>query len=341
MKISKYILLSIFILLFRFGHSQTLADTLYVSPNPFNKSTTIRFEIASKDTITLSIIDVLGRHVRTYYNNSILAAGKYSVDFLRDTLNDGIYFVNIQHGKRKQNTIKVAVISSSEESNKISKKSNQNTLSPNLESSVLKYIHDFNLRNELRLQGFTTNDSLDTKKIKGRLQLELIGKGIQNLDGLQYFKQVWRLIISNNKVNNINFLPPNLTVLDCSNNAILSIDSLPNYLDYFNCANNKIKSINKLPKSLTHFIFANNEMKYFPTLPQNIKWINFANNPILMDSLPLLYRSKPCTDISQNCLPYELIDWKILNRFVISNCLSIMSEFLTQDKNKLSGTFHI
>ncbi len=313
MKISKYTLLSIFILSLGFVHSQTHKDTLFVTPNPFNKSTTICFEVASKDTITLSIIDVLGRHVRTYYNDTIIAAGKYYVDFLRDTLIDGIYFVNIQHGKRKKNTIKVAVISSSEEGKKNSKKSNQNTLPQNLESLVLKYIPDYNLRNELRLQGFTTNDSLDTKKIEGRLQLELIGKGIENLDGLQYFKQVWRLIINNNKIKNISHLPPNLTVLDCSNNEISRIDSLPEHLDYLGCVNNNINYIDKLPNSLSHFLCANNKMTQLPTLPKNIIWVNFANNPISIDSLPHQYRSKPCTDITQNCLPYELIDWKILN----------------------------
>lgn len=260
---------------------------------------------------------MLGRNVRTYYNNAILPSGTYSNEFLRDTLHDGIYFVNLQFGTRKKKIIKVAVISSSTGTYKLIARNDKNS-NPNLSQKVLlnqilKYIPDINLRNELCLQGFTTNDSLDIKKIEGRLQLELNDKGIENLDGLQYFKQVWRLVLNNNKIKNLKHLPPNVTGLDCSNNEISRIDSLPEHLDYLGCTNNKINFISKLPNSLTQLVFANNKMTYFPTLPPNIKWVNYSNNPISFDSLPYSFKPITCDNIEQNCLPYEFINWKILN----------------------------
>ncbi len=52
------------------------------------------------------------------------------------------------------------------------------------------FIPDINLRNELDKEGYIKNDSLDIRKTQGRLQLELNDKGIENLEGLQYFNQV-------------------------------------------------------------------------------------------------------------------------------------------------------
>lgn len=177
----------------------------------------------------------------------------------------------------------------------------------------LIFIPDINLRNELDKMGFVTNDSLDIKKTQGRLQLDLNNKGIENLEGLQYFDQVWRLVINNNKIKWLDNLPPNLTYLTCSNNEIRLIDNLPRNLKHLECNNNKISNIIHLPVHLTTLYFGNNLMKNIPILPKTIQFINYSNNPIPLDSLPKLFQNISCDDKSQNCLPYELMNWSILN----------------------------
>ena len=187
----------------------------------------------------------------------------------------------------------------------------------------LRPIPDINLRNELNRQGFVTNDSLDLQKTQGRLQLELNDKGIENLDGLQFFAQVWRLIIHHNKIINLDNLPPNLTNIDCSNNKLTVIDKLPGYLKYLGCSNNKIVSIKNLPINLLSLDFSNNSMQQMPELPANLQYINYSNNPIPFDCLPPLFQSINCNDQSQNCLPYELMNWKILNATIKDTSIRI------------------
>lgn len=180
-------------------------------------------------------------------------------------------------------------------------------------SQNLQPIPDENLRNELKKQGFVENESLYIPKTKGRLQLEIDGKGIENLDGLQYFQQVWKLTIRNNKIKSLDYLPPNLTVLDCSNNEITAFKNIPQNLDWLSINNNKLTELGPLPASLTGLSCSNNLLYHLPNLPSNLKWINFSNNPINLDSLPENYKKISCAQLWQNCLPYELRNWKILN----------------------------
>jgi hypothetical protein len=187
----------------------------------------------------------------------------------------------------------------------------------------LIFIPDINLRNELKKEGFVTNDSLDIRKTQGRLQLELNDKGIENLDGLQYFDQVWRLVIYNNKIKLLDNLPPNLTDLACSNNEIRLIDNLPINLKYLGCSNNKISNIKNLPPYLISLDFSNNSLKNMPLLPKTIQYINYSNNLIPLDSLSKPFQSISCEEQSQNCLPYELMNWRILNANVKDTSLKI------------------
>jgi hypothetical protein len=63
------------------SNSKTLDYKLYQNfPNPFNPSTTIRFELPSSGLVTLKIYDVLGNEVVTLVNEEKLA-GDYEVEF--------------------------------------------------------------------------------------------------------------------------------------------------------------------------------------------------------------------------------------------------------------------
>jgi hypothetical protein len=63
------------------SNSKTLDYKLYQNfPNPFNPSTTIRFELPSSGLVTLKIYDVLGNEVVTLVNEE-KRAGDYEVEF--------------------------------------------------------------------------------------------------------------------------------------------------------------------------------------------------------------------------------------------------------------------
>lgn len=73
----------------------TNIDSLYVSPNPFDSITIIHFNIVQNDTITLQVYDRWGNPVRTFFQNTLLPSGSYSINFIADTLPAGFYVVGL------------------------------------------------------------------------------------------------------------------------------------------------------------------------------------------------------------------------------------------------------
>lgn len=66
-------------------------------PNPFNPSTTIRYQIPQDGIVTLKIYDILGSEVATLVNEEKLA-GKYEVIFNASNLASGVYIYKLQAG---------------------------------------------------------------------------------------------------------------------------------------------------------------------------------------------------------------------------------------------------
>ena len=66
-------------------------------PNPFNPVTMIRFTVPSQQKVTLIVYDVLGREVKTLYND-IAPAGINSVEFNAGSLASGVYIYRLQAG---------------------------------------------------------------------------------------------------------------------------------------------------------------------------------------------------------------------------------------------------
>jgi len=74
--------------------------TFYLSqnhPNPFNPSTTIRYEIPERSFTTIKIYDVLGKEVATIVNEE-KAVGTHTVEFDGTDLSSGIYFYQLKAG---------------------------------------------------------------------------------------------------------------------------------------------------------------------------------------------------------------------------------------------------
>jgi hypothetical protein len=63
-------------------------------PNPFNPSTTIRFDVASQSIITLQIVDMTGRLIETLLNEA-KAPGAYTLSWNASELASGMYMVRM------------------------------------------------------------------------------------------------------------------------------------------------------------------------------------------------------------------------------------------------------
>ena len=71
---------------------------LYQSyPNPFNPTTTIRFELPSRTKLSVKVYDILGREVITLADE-IREAGTHHVHFDAGGLASGVYFYRLQAG---------------------------------------------------------------------------------------------------------------------------------------------------------------------------------------------------------------------------------------------------
>jgi hypothetical protein len=72
---------------------RSLALSAY--PNPFNPSTTISFEIAEPDWVTLTVFDLLGRQVARLFDERA-RAGWHEVKWTADDRPSGVYFVEVK-----------------------------------------------------------------------------------------------------------------------------------------------------------------------------------------------------------------------------------------------------
>ena len=66
-------------------------------PNPFNPSTTIKFELPRASQVNLSVYDILGREVSLLVNGK-REAGVHEVKFDGSNLASGVYFYRLQAG---------------------------------------------------------------------------------------------------------------------------------------------------------------------------------------------------------------------------------------------------
>ncbi|MBX2990381.1 MAG: agmatine deiminase family protein [Bacteroidetes bacterium] len=69
-------------------------------PNPFNPSTTIRFEIPASGIVTLKVLDVLGREAATLVER-MLESGSHTAAFDASRFSSGVYFYSLESAGRR------------------------------------------------------------------------------------------------------------------------------------------------------------------------------------------------------------------------------------------------
>lgn len=82
---------------------RTRAALFPVAPNPFNPSTTIRFELPSEMSISMKVYDAAGRHVKTLIDEQAFVAGPHERTWNGRDSQDrgvatGVYFVQLRAG---------------------------------------------------------------------------------------------------------------------------------------------------------------------------------------------------------------------------------------------------
>ncbi|ACF14454.1 peptidase S8 and S53 subtilisin kexin sedolisin [Chloroherpeton thalassium ATCC 35110] len=65
-------------------------------PNPFNPSTVIEFELQARAAVTLRVIDVLGREVKSILQQEKYSAGRHQTNFDAQQLPSGMYFYRLE-----------------------------------------------------------------------------------------------------------------------------------------------------------------------------------------------------------------------------------------------------
>ena len=71
-------------------------------PNPFNPTTSIRFDIRKTSNVTLKVFNANGQEVATLVNNEVVTPGTKEVTFTGNDLSSGIYFYTLLAGDFKE-----------------------------------------------------------------------------------------------------------------------------------------------------------------------------------------------------------------------------------------------
>lgn len=67
-------------------------------PNPFNPTTTIRFNIPMTTNVSIKVYDIRGQEITTLVNQRYFEVGSYTVNFDASNLSSGIYLYRIIAG---------------------------------------------------------------------------------------------------------------------------------------------------------------------------------------------------------------------------------------------------
>jgi hypothetical protein len=71
---------------------------LSASPNPFNKATSIEFQVPQESQVKLTVFGSSGQEIKNLYDGSATANTEYKVDFNAAELMPGMYFYKLESG---------------------------------------------------------------------------------------------------------------------------------------------------------------------------------------------------------------------------------------------------
>ena len=181
---------------------------------------------------------------------------------------------------------------------------------------------------------------LTTSQLQNLTSLNVSGKSISNLTGVDKLTYLKTLNCSSNSLTSLPTLPSSLTTLDCHSNQLTSLGTLPTSLQSLNCASNNFSGIMLTDRS-------------------NLKTLDVSNNPSLTDlncynnSLTSLNMSGCSALTTIRCQNNALtsISASGCSAMVLLNCssnsltslpsLPSSLRWLSCASNKFSGTFSL
>jgi len=91
-----------------------VSELMQNHPNPFNPSTSIRFQVGNTGLVSMRVFDLLGREVATLINK-VMTPGEYTVTWDATGLSSGTYFcmlnaANVQNGSESHRQIRKMVL---------------------------------------------------------------------------------------------------------------------------------------------------------------------------------------------------------------------------------------
>lgn len=116
------------------------------------------------------------------------------------------------------------------------------------------------------------------------IELRLSWMHLENIPKLNRFNRLRSLIISNNNIHIINYLPEQLGYFDCTSNHLTCLPSLPEDLETLICNYNQLTSLPELPECLEKLICHHNQLTELPELNYTLQLLDVDHN--LLRTLP-------------------------------------------------------
>lgn len=110
---------------------------------------------------------------------------------------------------------------------------------------------DKTLREELEYYDTDEDGILSEYEQYGPTVLELSGKSITTLKGIELLPHLMQLFVNNCGLTSIDALPENIMILSCKSNELTALPALPDSLMSLDCGNNRLQRLPKLPAGLT------------------------------------------------------------------------------------------
>jgi uncharacterized repeat protein (TIGR01451 family) len=134
--------------------------------------------------------------------------------------------------------------------------------------------------------------------------VDVSGRQIKNLDGIQYFVSLKELQCSFNQLMSIPTLPSSLQNLYCIFNQLTSLPTLPSNLQNLYCSNNFLTLLSPLPNSLHTISCSQNQLTSLPTLPSSLQTLDCSYNQLMfLPPLPSSVHTIACIQNQLTSLP--------------------------------------
>jgi len=177
-----------------------------------------------------------------------------------------------------------------------------------LEATGIDITADFTDPNFLaavrELIGKGASDPILDSDVAGILLLGIEAKGIQNLSGIEHFRDLTVLNCNDNQLVSLPILPPELVHLYCKDNQLASLPTLPTGLQNLDCRNNQLASLPTLPPGLGSLECGNNQLTLLPTLPSGMTFLRCENNQLAsLPTMPLALKHLDCRNNQLASLP--------------------------------------